>query len=61
MENKIKKSGRPPGIKKTEVILGYRYTEEEANIIRSVIEKLKNRGLTTSKAILTVFKNFKRF
>jgi hypothetical protein len=49
-------AGRPVGIKKNKVKLGYKYTEEEADLIERVLEKVKEEEKTTSAAILKIFK-----
>jgi len=53
-------AGRPEGKEKEYKILGYRYTEEEYNIINDTLEKLKKEHKTTSKAILELCKFYQK-
>lgn len=49
-------AGRPKGIKKNSTKLGYKYTEDEANFIESILQKVKEEEKTTSAAILKIFR-----
>ncbi len=56
---KVEKRGRPLGSgNKNGVILGIRVSEEEAQIIKEGLAKLKIKYKTNKKAILYLFKEY---
>lgn len=52
-------AGRPKGVNKSVTLLGYRYTEEEATVIKNSLEKLKQEYGTISKGLFEILKNYK--
>ena len=59
MEEKTERRGRPLGSgNKKDVILGIRVNNEEFNIIKEGLTKLKNKYKTNKKIILYLFKKY---
>lgn len=50
-------AGRPKGLNKMKNFLGYKYTEEEYNLLVSILDKYKKKNNNkTTLAILEIFK-----
>lgn len=59
MDEKMERRGRPLGSgNKNDVILGIRVSNEEFNIIKEGLTKLKNKCKTNKKIILYLFKKY---
>lgn len=52
-------AGRKKGINKNYNIFGYKYTKEEYELIKFILDNMKDEYKTTSKSLLEVFKFYK--
>ena len=55
-----KRGGYNTSEEKSDKVFGYRYTEEEADLIRTVLDEVKKEHKTTSRALLEIFKKYKK-
>lgn len=59
LKNDFSEVKKTKKLEKSENILGYNYTPEEATMMKIVLDELKSQGMTTTNALLTVFKEYK--